>query len=117
MPWEDPTVYADGKNTLTENTADLGGCLLGLDILLDRYRNASEAEKKSVMQRYFQAWAIQWSTTYDLEYANYLKANDVHSLQRERTNGVVQNINEWYDAYDVKSGTLFLPPSERVEIW
>ena len=117
MPWENPTLYGDGEKTLAENIADLGGCCLGLHILLEKYRDASDAEKKALMQRYFQAWAIQWSKTYDLAYLKLMKIFDEHSQARERTNGVVRNINEWYDAYDVKSGTLFLPPSERVEIW
>ena len=117
MPWVDPTLYGDGRNTLAENIADLGGCCLGLHILLDKYRDASDAEKKALMQRYFQGWAIQWSATYNLEFLKDMKVRDNHSQARERTNGVVRNINEWYDAYDVKSGTLFLPPSERVEIW
>ena len=34
-----------------------------------------------------------------------------------RTNGVVRNINAWYDAYDIKSGTLYLEPAKRVAIW
>lgn len=117
MPWENPTLYGDGEKTLAENIADLGGCCLGLHILLEKYRDASDAEKKALMQRYFQAWAIQWSKTYDLAYLKLMKISDEHSQARERTNGVVRNINEWYDAYDVKSGTLFLPPSKRVDIW
>ena len=117
MPWQDPTLYGDGKKTLTENIADLGGCCLGLHILLNKYRNAKPAEKKTLTKRYFQGWAIQWSKVYDLEDAIDAKGYDTHSLSRERTNGVVRNMNEWYDAYDITSGTLFLPPSERVEIW
>ena len=46
-----------------------------------------------------------------------MKTDDVHSQARKRTNGVVRNMNEWYDAFDITSGTLFLQPSERVEIW
>ena len=117
MPWADPTLYADGKKTLGENIADLGGCCLGLHILLDHYRNATEAEKKVLTQRYFQAWAIQWSYAYGLEYVTERKVSDVHSQARERTNGVVRNMNEWYDAFDITTGTLWLQPSERVEIW
>lgn len=117
MPWADPTLYGDGENTLSENIADLGGCCLGLHILLDKYRNATAAEKKALTQRYFQGWAIQWGMVYNLPYAEMAKSTDFHSLSRERTNGVVRNMNEWYDAFDITSGTLWLKPSERVEIW
>ena len=46
-----------------------------------------------------------------------MKIYDVHSQARERTNGVVRNVDEWYDAYDIQSGTLYLQPSQRVHIW
>lgn len=117
MPWADPTLYGDGENTLGENIADLGGCCLGLQILLEEHPNATDAEKMALARRYFQGWAIQWSAAYDLEYATKMKEGDVHSQARERTNGIVRNVDEWYDAYDIKSGTLYLQPSERVQIW
>ena len=47
----------------------------------------------------------------------YMKERDVHSQARERTNGIVRNVDEWYDSYDIKSGALYLKPSERVQIW
>ena len=46
-----------------------------------------------------------------------MKGLDVHSLARERTNGVVRNMDAWYEAYNINSGTLYLKPSERVHIW
>ena len=117
MPWEDPTLYGDGGKTLSENIADLGGCCLALQILLDQHPNATEAQKKALARRYFQGWAIQWSRVYDLDFAKEMKIIDVHSLARERINGVVRNVDEWYDAYNIKSGTLYLKPSERLHIW
>ena len=117
MPWADPTLCGDGEKTLGENIADIGGCCLALQILLGEHPNATAAEKKALIQRFFQGWAIQWSITYDLDFLKYMKEVDVHSQARERTNGVVRNIDEWYDAYDVKSGTLYLAPDKRVRIW
>lgn len=117
MPWADPTLYGDGKKTLAENIADLGGCCLGLHILLNKYSDATAAQKKALMQRYFQGWAVQWSMVYDLLQVQMAKIGDTHSQTRERTNGVVRNMNEWYDAFDITSGTLWLQPSERMKIW
>ena len=117
MPWANQTLYNNGSNTLGENIADIGGCCLGLDLLLGKYTNANPEEIKQLTKRYFQGWAIAWCSKYTLEYAQWAYSVDEHSQARERTNGVVRNINAWYDAYDVKSGTLYLEPAKRIAIW
>ena len=117
MPWVDQILHDNGSQTLSENIADIGGCCLGLDLLLSKHPNASPEEIKQLTKRYFQAWAISWSGKYDMDHISWALDNDNHSLLRERTNGVLRNINAWYDAYDVKSGTLYLEPSERIAIW
>ena len=117
MPWASTTLYDNGANTLGENIADIGGCCLGLDLLLGKYPNASPEEVKQLTKRYFQGWAIAWSSSYSLERAQMYYYEDIHSQERERTNGVVRNINAWYDAYDIKSGTLYLEPDKRIAIW
>ena len=117
MPWASKTLYDNGKGTLGENIADIGGCCLGLDILLSKHQDAKPEERQQLIRRYFQAWAIVWSTSYSLSFAQDAYYSDVHSQSRERTNGVVRNIDAWYDAYNIKSGTLYLEPSKRVAIW
>ena len=117
MPWASTTLYDNGANTLGENIADIGGCCLGLDLLLGKYPDANPEEVKQLTKRYFQGWAIAWSGSYDLEFAKSQYYDDEHSQLRERCNGVVRNINAWYDAYDIKSGTLYLEPDKRIAIW
>ena len=117
MPWESKTLYNNGKYTLGENIADIGGCCLGLDLLLARHPDANPEQIKQLTKRYFQAWAIVWSRSYDLEAAQEAYNGDSHSQSRERVNGVLRNINAWYDAYDIKSGTLYLEPAKRIAIW
>ena len=117
MPWADKTLYDNGKNTLGENIADIGGCCLSLDILLSKHPEATPEQQKQLTKRYFQGWAIAWSGSYDLEFAKSRYYDDEHSQLRERCNGVVRNINAWYDAYDIKSGTLYLEPDKRIAIW
>lgn len=117
MPWASKTLYCNGKGTLAENIADIGGCCLGLDLLLARHPDASPEQIKQLTKRYFQAWAIVWSRSYDLDFAESAYYNDEHSQSRERVNGVLRNINAWYDAYDITNGALYLEPSKRVAIW
>jgi predicted metalloendopeptidase len=42
----------------------------------------------------------------------------VHSLFRERVNGVVTNTDDWYDLFDVKpTDKLYLAPEKRIRSW
>jgi predicted metalloendopeptidase len=41
-----------------------------------------------------------------------------HSPAEFRVNGVVRNLDAWYEAFGVKPGDkLYLPPEQRVRIW
>ena len=43
---------------------------------------------------------------------------DPHSPEEYRVNGVVRNMDEWYEAFGVTpDDELYLPPEERVRIW
>ena len=45
-------------------------------------------------------------------------ATDPHSPPQYRVNGVVRNIPEFYEAFEVaETDALYLPPEERVKIW
>ena len=44
--------------------------------------------------------------------------SDPHSPGQFRTNGVVRNVDAWYEAFGVKEGdALYLPPDKRSKIW
>ena len=65
-----------------------------------------------------------WQSTYVREDTHtkgrdeYGVGKNVHSLERERVNGVVMNTDAWYDLFDVKPGDKFYrKPEERVHIW
>jgi predicted metalloendopeptidase len=32
-------------------------------------------------------------------------------------NGVVSNMDSWYEAFDIKEGALYRQPAERIHIW
>ena len=43
---------------------------------------------------------------------------DPHSPRKYRVNGVVRNVPEFYEAFDVAADDdLYLAPEERVKIW
>ena len=45
-------------------------------------------------------------------------ATDPHSTDQYRVSGVVRNVPEFYEAFDIaETDALYLPPEERVKIW
>lgn len=113
----------NGTLTISENIGDLGG----LEIAHTAYRQYLEAccdGKAPVIdgltgdQRFFLAWAQIWrGKSSEDALRNQLLTNE-HSPFKYRINGVVRNIDAWYDAFDVAPGdALYLPPEGRVKIW
>ena len=69
-------------------------------------------------QRFFLAWAQVWRRLYREDNLRARLTTDPHSPSQYRTNGVVRNLDEWYEAFDVgPDDALYLPPEERVKIW
>ncbi|GAB34181.1 putative metalloendopeptidase [Gordonia otitidis NBRC 100426] len=116
----DEKYKVNGEFTIGENIGDLGG----LSIALVAYRLATEGTEPPTIdgltgiQRVFYSWAQIWRTkTRDAEAIRRLSI-DPHSPPEFRCNGVVRNIDAFYDAFDVAQGdALFLPDADRVRIW
>ncbi len=70
------------------------------------------------LQRVFFGWAQVWRTKVRNEEATRRLAVDPHSPPEFRCNGVVRNIDSFYEAFDVTPGdALYLEPEARVKIW
>jgi predicted metalloendopeptidase len=69
-------------------------------------------------QRVFFGWAQVWRTkSRDAEALRRL-ATDPHSPPEFRCNGVIRNMDAFYDAFEVsESDELYLAPERRVRIW
>ncbi|GGB98378.1 M13 family metallopeptidase [Cellulomonas carbonis] len=112
----------NGAFTVGENIGDLGG----LSIALEAYRialgrplaEAPVVDGMTGVQRVLVGWAQVWrSKGRDEEVVRRL-ATDPHSPDEFRCNGVVRNVDAFYEAFDVRPGDgLYLPPEERVRIW
>lgn len=112
------TVPADGKLTLGENIADLGG----LNIALTAFRNAGKQTEPidgfTPEQRFFLAYAHLWASNVRDKEILRLTKEDVHSLGRFRVLGPLRNMPEFHAAFDVKEGNyMYLAPDARAVIW
>jgi putative endopeptidase len=127
MPFE-TCLKNDGAYTVAENVADLGGFFLAYDSYIKHLKKQGFTgdQLRLQKQRFYEAYGYFWSGKWTAEHAknrtlgNEAKgvAKDVHSLFRERVNGVVTNTDDWYDLFDVKpTDKLYLAPEKRIRIW
>ncbi|MBU2651499.1 MAG: hypothetical protein KKA81_11235 [Bacteroidetes bacterium] len=111
----------DGKTTLQENFADLGGVevsLLALQLFLkDKFPQYSEKEKLDVIRNYFLAYVAFWREKVTPEFA-LLGLTRSHTPQKFRAIGPIYNQNEFYDVFkiDIKS-IYYIPENLRICIW
>ena len=115
-----PGERVNGKLTLGENIGDMGG----MNLALDAYRTSLGGKPAPVIdgltgdQRVFFGWAQVWRTKIRDEALIKQIHSDPHAPAEARVNGVVRNIDAWYEAFNVKPGDkLYVAPEERVRIW
>ena len=112
--------HVQGAFTVGENIGDLGG----LSIALLAYRLSLGGRPAPVIdgltgqQRVLFGWAQVWRTKSRPAEAVRRLAIDPHSPPEFRCNGVVRNIDAYYEAFDVtEDDALYLDPQQRVRIW
>jgi putative endopeptidase len=115
-----PDLKINGKYTLGENIGDLGG----LAIALSAYKISLNGKPSPKIdgftgeQRFFIGYGMSWLSKQRAASLRAQVASDPHAPAKFRVNGIVRNIPEFYEAFDVKSGdSLYLAPGSRVKIW
>lgn len=114
------TLHINGDATQGENIADLGGLLLGIDAFKKtaQYKKGEKINGLTPMQRYFLGYAFGWMYVERKELLASQLKTDVHAPAKERVNGPMANIPEFYEAFGVKKGDrMFREDSLRVKIW
>jgi len=115
------SLHVDGKLTLGENIADLGGMSVAYNGLL----KAMEGKDKNAKidgftadQRFFLSYAQVWrANVRDEETMRRLK-EDVHSPGEARVNGIVYNIPAFYTAFNIQpTDKRYIAPENRANIW
>ena len=115
-----PDLNANGRFTLGENLADHGGLMVSYNAFKNATAKKPLKNKDGFTpeQRFFLAYAGVWGQNItEKEIRNRVK-NDPHALGEWRVNGALPHINAWYEAFGVKKGDkMYIPESERLELW
>lgn len=98
----------DGAKTLGENMADIASmqCMLSM--------TSTPEQKRTVFEAYAESWymMIYDDTAYEMLF------EDEHSLNEFRANVVVSQLDEFYEAYDIKeSDAMYTAPENRERVW
>lgn len=112
--------HINGKATLGENIADLGGILLGIEAFkkTQQFKDNKPISNLTPMQRYFMGYALGWlGHTREEQLRNRL-LTDVHSPGKYRVNGPFADVDEFYTTFNIKPGDkMYRADSLRVRIW
>ncbi len=109
----------NGKLTLGENIADLGGLTLGYYALVKSMKGKKAPEPIdgfTWQQRFFLGWAQVWHENMTKESLISQVQTDEHSPGRWRINATLAQMPEFAAAFGGK-GTMLVPDSERIVIW
>lgn len=115
-------VFVNGRLTLGENIADLGGLTLAYHAYqmshVDGGDEPAIIEGYTWKQRIFMGWGQVWSTNQTDEHLGNQVLTDSHSPASYRVNGPMSNMPEFKDAWGCEEGDAMVrPDSVKVTIW
>jgi predicted metalloendopeptidase len=114
-----PGLSINGKLTLTENIADLGGLAAAFDAYRQTLgsRVTDTAYVREQDREFFIAYAQTQRRKISEGALRKQVATSDHAPEDYRAD-TVRNLDAWYDAFDVHPGQrLYLQPSARVRVW
>ena len=122
-----PGQNLNGHLTLGENTADNGGLRIAFKALMEVLSKPDEASEPLYMdgtrdgytpaQRFFISFGQIWCENKTEQSARVAAKTDPHSSGQWRTNGSVQNFDEFGKAFGCKVGQPMMPTSGGCRTW
>lgn len=100
----------NGKLTVSENVADLGGVACALE--------AAQSEPDFSARDFFINFATIWRMKAREKFMQMMASIDVHAPGQWRTNVTLTNFDEFHQEFDIKEGDpMWRAPEDRVIIW
>ncbi|HEL0642705.1 TPA: endopeptidase [Streptococcus equi subsp. zooepidemicus] len=100
----------NGKLTVSENVADLGGVACALE--------AAQSESDFSARDFFINFATIWRMKAREEFMQMMASIDVHAPGQWRTNVTLTNFDEFHQEFNIKEGDpMWRAPEDRVIIW
>ena len=112
-----PGVYCNGKQTLGENIADLGGMEIAYESYMKNKAAVSGGDLDYLGREFYRSFAEGWKTNMTSDYAEMTYKTDEHAAPILRVNGIVNLTNEWYRLFNIVDGEMYVAPDKRVSIW
>jgi endothelin-converting enzyme/putative endopeptidase len=110
-------LHVNGKLTLGENIADLGGVKLALKALQAQPALPPNGKHEfSQEQEYFLGFAQGWCTNMRDDYLRMLVSTNPHSPPNLRVNGPLSNLPEFAQAFSC-APTAKMVKKDRCEVW
>ncbi len=114
-------INLNGEFTLGENIGDLGGlnsAYDGLQIFLEKEGRPENIDGFTPEQRFFLSWGTIWRTKMRDEALKNRIKTDPHAPGMYRAFMPLQNIDEFYEAFNIVEGDeMYFKPEDRVKIW
>jgi putative endopeptidase len=113
-------LHVNGKLTLGENIADLGGLAVAYDALQRELQNkrVAEIDGYSPDQRFFMNWATVWRRNFKPEELKVRLETDPHAPANFRAIGAPSNLPTFAAAFGCKAGDAMVRADDaKVAIW
>lgn len=105
-----PGEFLNGELEIGEIMGDLSGA----QIAFNAYKKTPGASDIAFFKQLASTWRSKWRD----EFLKFVLHSDVHPPAEFRANGIVKQFDEFYKAFNVKTGDkMYLKPEERVLLW
>ncbi len=114
------SLHLNGKLTLGENLADLGGLAIAYDAfkMTPQGKGNEKIDGFTPDQRFFLGFAQVWRLMNRPEMMRVRVTTDPHSPEMYRVNGPLSNFEPFYTAFGIKEGNkMYKKSEERAKVW